>query len=86
MTLRFTLREHQRQSNLSLSIRPAQAVERDRRSHLHLIRRDGRGGLFLPSAGRLIHVSAPDAGAMAPLVNPITDPIIDLIQQKGSAA
>ena len=49
MTLRATLRGIQRQTNQSHPIRPARDAERNRPFHLHLIRRDGRGGLFLPS-------------------------------------
>ncbi len=48
MTLRAKLREKLRQITTSQPTRPAQAVRRIRRSHLHLIRRDGREGLFLP--------------------------------------
>ena len=48
MTLRAMQREYRRQTNPSHPIRPARAAERNRHPHLHLIRRDGRGGLFLP--------------------------------------
>jgi hypothetical protein len=50
MTLRAMLREYQRQTNSHHPIRPAGAAEQNRHHHLHLIRRDGRGGLFLPYA------------------------------------
>lgn len=52
MTLRAMLREYQRQTNSSHPIRPAWAAERNRHPHLHLIWRDGRGGLFLPCASQ----------------------------------
>lgn len=48
MTLRAVLRENQRQSNQNPMMCPARNAERDRYSHLHLIQRDGREGLFLP--------------------------------------
>ncbi len=48
MTLRAVLRENQRQSNQTQKMSPALNAERTHYSHLHLIQRDGREGLFLP--------------------------------------
>jgi len=71
MTLRATLRGNQRQTNQSHPIRPADAAERNRSFHLHLIRRDGRGGLFLPCDGRPATDAAPRGGEHA-TTNPIS--------------
>lgn len=49
MTLRASMRENQHQSWNSQPLQTARIAGRDRCFHLHLIRRDGRGGLFLPS-------------------------------------
>ena len=57
MTLRAMLRGNQRQSNQTQMMRPARDAERDRCSHLHLIQRDGRGGLFLPFLPCGVHVA-----------------------------
>lgn len=78
MTMRATLRENQRQTNQSHPIRPAGIAERGWRSHLHLIRRDGCGGLFLPSSVRW----APLSGRAANTIHAITSPI----SQKGNVA
>ena len=78
MTLRATLRGIQRQTNQSHPIRPARDAERNRPLHLHLIRRDGRGGLFLPSNARW----APMSGRAANTIHAITNSI----SQKGSVA
>ena len=77
MTLRCALRASQRQTNQQYPIRPARAAERNRPFHLHLIRRDGRGGLFLPCDGRLAHGSAASVGEYVS---------IHQISQKGSVA
>jgi len=61
MTLRAMLREHRRQTNSRHPIRPAQAAERNPHPHLHLIRSDGRGGLFLPCASRAGTQAEPSA-------------------------
>lgn len=78
MTLRAMLRENQRQTNQSHPTLSAGIAERGRRSHLHLIRRDGRGGLFLPSSGRL----TPMPGRAVSALHAITSPI----SQKGYVA
>jgi hypothetical protein len=75
MTLRAMLRENQRQSNQSYSTHSTRNVGRDRYSHLHLIRRDGRGGLFLPC----------DARVVEPMTTSPTRPVSQ-ISQKGGAA
>jgi hypothetical protein len=50
MTLRALLRENERRRRQRLLTRLANGViQRDRPLHLHLIQRDERGGLFLPS-------------------------------------
>ena len=78
MTLRAMLRENQRQTNQSHPTLSAGIAERGRRSHLHLIRRDGRGGLFLPSSARWV----PMSGRAANTIHAITNPI----SQKGNVA
>lgn len=61
MTLRALQRDARRISRQRRAIiRPASDAERDRPLHfhfLHLIRRDGRGGLFLPCGDGAVGVS-----------------------------
>jgi hypothetical protein len=56
MTLRATLRDDQRQPNFSEMI-----CGRSRSFHLHLIRRDECGGIFLPSTRRMLQRGAGSA-------------------------
>jgi hypothetical protein len=80
MSLRALLRENERWGRQRLLTRLANPViQRDRPLHLHLIQRDERGGLFLPSllcgdatAGRMNQFDQFDQ--------------FDQMDQKGSAA
>ncbi len=78
MILRAALGKRQRHPNATHLIRSAQPAGRDQPFHLHLIRRDECGGIFLPSGGRSVQTVA--------LIAEATNSINVSISQKGCAA
>ncbi len=83
MSLRARQRENERWRRQRLLTRLANPViQRDRPLHLHLIQRDERGGLFLPS----LPCGDATAGRMNRSDRIIQFDQFDQMDQKGSAA